>query len=1319
MKGQSKRFVNHKGNAYKMGAEKKNVDDANVGFFSLWRYADTAERAATLAGVALGWCASFGLIAAVVIYGEITSLFVQRHRAAATTPHAHILSLFGGGTQLPAGNRTLHMNALMDDSIAFGLASVVIIIIQFLSAALAVTVANWAAARMVARVRRRLLRAVLSQEVAYFDTNTTMNFASTLTEDTEKIRAGVGEHVVMTSYLGGSVVLATVLSLTYGWQLTLAGVSVVPIAIILSSIVAKYQTRCTTKEVVAYGTAGRIVEEVLSAIRTVRAYAGEEIEVQRFQAALGAGGAWARRRAAWAGAGAGAGWLLTYALNAIVFAYGAALCVRDMELPPHQQHYHPGVMLTILFCTFMASQNIVMCQPHLEIFSAARGAAKSLFKIMERKSNIDAMQDKGTKPDKFSGEIVFDNLYFNYPSRPDVKVLRGLTLKVKPGETVALVGSSGCGKSTLLHLLQRMYEPDSGSISVDGHKLEDLNLHHFRTSIGVVGQEPVLFSGTIRENITLGMPDATEEEVIAAAKTANAHHFITKLANGYSTEIGARGASLSGGQKQRVAIARALLRRPALLLLDEPTSALDPTSERQVQAALDAASKGRTTLVVSHRLSTIENASRIVYVEQGAVLEQGSHDELLEKRGAYWRLLQDDLSTRNIASTLSESTADDDQVEDGLGDGSPPARGARVGRTGSAASRQSLHRESFARSSIRLGAVSAAHIQPALDLTPYEEEDELCQDDEEPPACRWSLMKLNAPEWPLLLGGGVASVLVGASMPVFALLLSRLYGMFASSDADLILSQSRLYAGLFALVAAVCGLVMFLQTWLFNKAGIALTDRLRVMSFRNFLYQEQGWFDSAQNSVGALCARLASDCAAVQGATGTRLGTVLQGVSTMCIGVTLAMAYSWKMTLVSLLSVPCVIGGIYLEGYITKQSQERERKALELASRAATEAVLNVRTVQSLGVEETLIGRYASALRGAGGAGKSAALRGAVYGLCLCAPTLGYAVALAYGGALIANDELHYEYAILVAEALIYGAWMLAEALSFAPNFAAARRSGARILVALRRQTNIRDEPTATHDPDWIANGSLEFDNVHFRYPTRPGVAVLRGLTLKLQAGHTLALVGGSGCGKSTLMHLLMRNYDADSGSVKLDGRDVKTDLTLKSLRAQLGLVQQEPVVFERTIMENIAYGDNSREVGIDEVIEAAKQANIHTFIAGLPMGYGTRLEAGGGALSGGQKQRVARRALLRRPRLLLLDEATSALDAAGERSVQAALEAAARGRSTVIIAHRLATVRHAHTIALIDKGVVAESGTHDELVRKRGLYWELLQQQSPHEAIA
>ncbi|XP_041970474.1 multidrug resistance protein homolog 49-like [Aricia agestis] len=1308
MKAQSKRFMNHKGKAYEVSHRRSD----NIGFFDLWRHATWSEVCCTGLGALLGLVCSGGLIGAVLVYGELSALFINRSGATPPPANGHILPLFGGGKYVNSSNHTSHMDALVDDSVAFLIASIVIMALQMITAAAAVTLTNFSAARMISRLRWRLLRSVLSQETAFFDTNSTMNFASSLTEDTEKLKMGVGEHVAMVSYLGGSVILASIISLIHGWQLTLSGLAVIPLALLTATTVAKYQTRWSAQEVISYGTAGRIVEQALAAIRTVRAYAGEEQEVSRYSEKLVDATQAGRRRCAWTGAGAGLGWFFTYSLNAVVLAYGAALCVRDKNLPPDQISYHPGVMVTVLFSTFTAAQNIAMCNPHLELFSTARGAAKSLFKLLERKSKINALEDNGFKPEKFRGDILFEKLYFNYPSRADTKVLRGLSLKINAGETVALVGGSGCGKSTLLQLLQRAYEPESGSVTVDGHNLNSLHLHHFRTSIGVVGQEPVLFSGTIRDNILMGMDNATEQDMIEAARTAHAHQFIMKLANGYDTELGEKGAQLSGGQKQRVAIARALIRKPAILLLDEPTSALDPAAERQVQAALDAASKGRTTLVVSHRLSTIVNASRIVYIEQGSVLEQGTHLQLLEKKGAYWKLVQEDLTHRSIAAAAAVKDEDDDVVIE-------PERERKVSRVRRTSSSCSTYSQSITRDSLIRGSRRIVSMTPSAHQTIAPAQEEEIEDVAEKveDVSSWQLLKLNSKEWPLLTGGAVASLIIGATMPVFAYLFSKLYGMFSLTDSNEILRQSQLYAGLFAFSAVISGVVTFLQTYLFGLAGIKLTDRLRTRTFATYLVQEQGWFDQPSNSVGALCARLANDCAAVQGATGTRLGTMLQGISTMILGVGLAMAFSWKMTLVSLISVPCVIGGICLEGWATKKTEAKERKDLEGASRLATEAVINVRTVHSLGVEREILTRYGAALDSAERRARTSRwVRGPVYGLCLCAPTLGYTVSMAYGGYLIAREDMKYEYAILVSEALVYGAWMLAEALSFAPNFTAARRSGARIIQTLRRQPKIVTEGTASEIPNWEATGALKFENIHFRYPTRPQASVLKGVNLELQAGKTMALVGPSGCGKSTLMHLLMRSYDPEQGNVKLDGKDIKHDLTLGQLRGQLGLVQQEPVVFERSVRDNIAYG--SPAAPLDSVIAAAKQANVHNFIASLPLGYDTVLEAGSAALSGGQKQRVAiARALLRNPRVLLLDEATSALDAASEKAVQAALEVASKDRTTVIIAHRLATVRHADTICVVDKGVIVESGNHTDLVRKRGQYWELLQQQAPADA--
>ncbi|KAH9645836.1 hypothetical protein HF086_015196 [Spodoptera exigua] len=305
-----------------------------------WRYATFLERLVSVLGVGVGVLSSLGTIAGIVLYGELTALFVKRHTADLAPTDIYLLKLFGGGRML----------------------------------------------------------------------------------DMEKFRGGVGEHVAMTANLAGTVLLGAALAVHYGWQLALAGLSVVPVSLAVAAVVAKYQTAWSGREVRAYGAAAHVVSEALGAVRTVRAYGAERLEAARYGRALAAAAGHGRARAAWAGAGAGLGWLLTYALNAIVFAYGAELCVRDMDVPLEARRYHPGVMVTVLFLTFMAAQNVAMCQPHLETFSAARGAARAIYRLLQRRSKINALESKGERPAKFRGDITFENLYFNYPSRPDVKV---------------------------------------------------------------------------------------------------------------------------------------------------------------------------------------------------------------------------------------------------------------------------------------------------------------------------------------------------------------------------------------------------------------------------------------------------------------------------------------------------------------------------------------------------------------------------------------------------------------------------------------------------------------------------------------------------------------------------------------------------------------------------------------------------------------------------------------------------------------------------------------------------------------------------------
>lgn len=388
-----------------------------------------------------------------------------------------------------------------------------------------------------------------------------------------------------------------------------------PILAVSMGILAKVQASLTENELKAYAKAGGVAEEVFSSIRTVMAFGGQSKEIDRFQDNLTFAKKAGIKRGMATGIGAGLVWGIIYASYALAFWYGISLILAACD----GNSYSSSDLLIVFFSVLIGAMQIGQAAPYIEAFSVARGAAATIFAIIDRIPPIDSSSNKGLVPNGVEGKIAFRNVHFNYPSRPDVKILQGISFDVIPGQTVALVGTSGCGKSTCVQLLQRFYDPLEGFVSIDGNELRDLNLGWLREQMGVVGQEPILFGTSIGENICYGRDGVSQEEMERAAKEANAHDFIQRLPRKYDTLVGERGAQLSGGQKQRIAIARALVRHPKILLLDEATSALDTQSEAVVQKALDKARQGRTTIIVAHRLTTIRNADRIIVIKDGVI----------------------------------------------------------------------------------------------------------------------------------------------------------------------------------------------------------------------------------------------------------------------------------------------------------------------------------------------------------------------------------------------------------------------------------------------------------------------------------------------------------------------------------------------------------------------------------------------------------------------------------------------------------------------------------------------------------------------------
>jgi len=1275
------------GDGEKKDEEKTEVVQM-VSFSQLFRFGTCTDALLMVVGILAAMVHGLALPLMVIVFGGMTDSLVESGTNDTSLVN---VSLPNGTTYEDYIQEEIDaaMDEFLKDMNRYAVYFVLIGVGAFVAAYLQVACLVSSSERQAYVIRTKFFRSILKQEIGWFDTNPSGELTTRLTDDINKIKSGIGDKLgtfvqFFTAFLGGFIV-----GFIYGWELTLVILAVSPLLAICAAAMTKLLTSMTSLELDAYAKAGAVAEEVLSAIRTVVAFGGEEKEAGRYEKNLHSAKAVGVKKGFVSGLGMGLTYLIVFCTYALGFWYGTQL-ILDPD-----NDYTVGSMLTVFFAVIIGAFSIGNASPSIGDIATARGAAKKIWEIIDKVPLIDSSCTEGEKPD-VQGNIEMEDVHFQYPSRPDVKVLQGLNLSVSVGQTVALVGSSGCGKSTSVALIQRFYDVISGCVRIDGKDVRDINVNWLRTHVGVVSQEPILFATSIAENIRYGRDDVTQAEIEKACKEANCHDFISMLPDGYKTLVGARGAQLSGGQKQRVAIARALVRDPKILLLDEATSALDTESESTVQAALDKASVGRTTLVIAHRLTTVRNADKICAIQNGVVMEEGNHDELMSKEGIYYQLVMMQTKQKDENSDSEDDKASPSDEADEL-ELKRPLSSLKRNESGKQSSHKKLSR-------------TFSHDSKKSDGKNEEEEEE--DEDQIPEVGMGRILKMNRPEWPYILGGTIAAALNGAVQPAFAIIFSKIIAVFALPE-DQIEDEVTIFCLAFVAIGVGSGIAFVCQSTFFGKSGEELTMRLRYLSFTAMLKQEMGWFDDSKNSTGALTTRLATDASLVQGAAGIRIATVVQSIANMGTGIIIAFYFGWEMTLVVLACVPFMAIGGALEMKMLAGYAHADKEALEDAGKVASEAIENIRTVASLAQEDKFFNLYHDLLYPPHKASlKKAHIYGLTFGFSQGMIYLVHAVAFRFGAWMIELNRMTFEEVFLVFSCIAFGAMALGQASAFAPDAAKAKLAANNIFYLLDKESEIDSSSPDGLKPD-KCDSVVEFHDVRFRYPTRPDVPVLRGFNIKVNTGQRVALVGSSGCGKSTAIQLTERFYDTLSGHVSLDGTDL-TELNIKWLRAQIGIVSQEPILFDCTIAENIAYGDNSREPSMDEIIDAAKNANIHSFIDSLPLGYETRVGDKGTQLSGGQKQRVAiARALLRNPKILLLDEATSALDTESEKVVQEALDKASEGRTCIVIAHRLSTIQDADRIYVIHHGKVCESGKHNDLMSSEGVYYRLNNTQS------
>ncbi|XP_065439390.1 ATP-dependent translocase ABCB1-like isoform X3 [Chrysemys picta bellii] len=1217
-----------------------------VGILKLFGYADWLDIILMIIGLIAAVSNGTALPLLFIVFGEMTNRFVMIGQAVnmSSVNLSAVMNYNSTCSAIPGLDIEAEMTRFAYYYAGIGFAVMILSTIQvwtFLTSA----------ARQTARIRQKFFFAILHQEMAWFDTSQIGTLNTRLTHDINTIHEGIGDKFCIFVQFFATFLTGIVIGFIYGWKLTLVILSVIPLLAAAAAVGSIFLASFTTKELTAYARAGAVAEEILTAIRTVVLFNGQMKALAKYDVNLENARKVGVKKSITTYTSLGFTEFILFGAYALAFWYGTKLTVEEKE------NYDLGCVLIVLFSLLRGTFFLGQGYPYLESVANARGAAYEVYKVINKHRLLDSSAKEGYRPDKLKGDIKFKNIHFCYPSRPDVKILKGLNLKVQSGKTIALVGSSGCGKSTAIQLLQRFYDPVQGEITLDGRDIRTLNIKWLREHIGLVSQEPILFATTIADNIRCGREGITDYEIEKAAKKANAFDFISRLPEKFNTMVGERGAQLSGGQKQRIAIARALARNPRILLLDEATSALDTQSESIVQAALDKARAGRTTIVIAHRLSTIRTADVIAGFHNGVVVEQGTHNELMTQKGVYSSLVMQQGHGGNTQNGMSE---DEDFEEEALDD----LKMENLTDVGGFEQPGVIEMGSIPKGSRRHKSRKTSSKKKSSEKKKTKEKEE-----ENLPAVPYSrILALNKPEWLHIFFGVIAAAFSGGVHPAFSVLYGKIIGGFQETDAEKRSTNTTLLSLMFLVLAVISLVTHIIQGFMFGNSGEVLTKRLRSLSFKALLQQEIGWYDDPKNAIGVLLTRLDTDASQVKGATGSRLGLFTKTASTLLTAIIIAFVYDWRLTLLIVACIPFVIAASAIRLSSVAGQESKDQKALEEAGRISMEAVENIRTVASLTSEDAFYERYNASLNGPYRAFSS----------------------------------------------VLYGVIDVGQSTSLAPDFGKAKVSSQRIFQLLDQKPLIdsySEEGTKLSQFD----GNIEFRDIHFIYPTRPEAQVLQGLSVKVNKGQTLALVGSSGCGKSTSIQLLERFYDPMAGQVFADGFDTKS-LHLQWLRSKLGIVSQEPILFDCSIAENIQYGDNSRVVSQEEVEEAAKAANIHTFIENLPEKYNTRVGDKGAQLSGGQKQRIAiARALVRKPAVLLLDEATSALDTESEKIVQKALDDARKGRTCIIIAHRLTTVQNADVIAVIHNGKVVEQGTHSQLLAKEGHYYALVNAQLSH----
>eukprot|EP00435_Cladocopium_sp_Y103_P027614 s1905_g6.t2 len=1181
----------------------KKEEEARAPFLALFRFATTWDMFCTMIAVMLG--AVHGTVMPMAFF-FLSDLY-------------HAIYMPNDDGSLPPVNSP---HSVRDTKVAeVGMTYILLALVVLCARTGGCYMAIHAADRQVVAARRQYFHQILMQGPSWHDLHQANELAPQLVQDTHLFRDGIGERLVDFSRAVAMALSASALACTRDWKISILMAVVMPIAGLCMALSVEVVRNFSMVVEACYAKAGEVCVTATELIKTVTAFNGQKAELETFNGHVDEASSTAIQIGVVAGYATGlVNTVLICGMSLGVY-FGSIWVLQDYESdcwrssPPFGNCRTGGTILSAMYTVVwgftMGLGTMNMC---FSAFANAKAAIHRINAILDEPIHIVG----GSKTlDKVQGAITFSEVCFSYPKRPDALVLKSVSVTIPAGCTTAFVGSSGSGKSTMISLLLRFYEPDSGQVSLDGNDIRSLDLHWLRSKLALVEQEPILFQDPVYDNIALGCKGGVSKaDVEQAAKLASAHDFIMSFPMGYQTKVGEAGTQLSGGQKQRLAIARALIRKPAVLLLDEATSALDSASERQVQKALDELLElgGRTTIVVAHRLSTVRHAHQICVLDKGKLAESGTHDELMRKEGAYEKLLRLQLSVQKEEEEASSSPKQDDVKADDA-----HAGGAQM----------LLQRAGSPKDSEEKAAGEDSYLEKAKkydfgkDLGAKYAVSQV-----------WKLTKQDYKYYII----GVGFTMLGAFvMPYFSVQFSLTVNIFNQPPAVLDPKSKNWYAAyneplIASNVSNLCMLMQALSifwllqaiggAWAFAKAGELLCVRVRGALFEALLRQEVAWHD--KQGTGQILWKLGADIPQLKTLVGANIASAANFFFTTIIGIGVAMYYSWRFCLCILITMPLL--GISSIGVAMNM------RAIEgdYSSGIVSESVNSVKTVTAFGLQPVLLEKYERKLEehmtDERGIRKLSAL-----GTGVASGSVFMILAMAVWGInlFISRGLMEVDIATVVVMTLVTTVSAFGELARLISDTTLPQDAARRIFNVIARRSKIDPFSTEGAKLDQV-KGHVEFREVYFRYATRPNLPVFDGLSFIVEPGTTTALVGPSGCGKSTSVALLQRFYDPLGGCVLFDGHDITT-LNLQWYRSQMSLVQQEPILFARSILDNIRYGQE--DATMEEVEAAAKAANASDFITALPQGFSTQSGHRGAQLSGGQKQRIAiARALLRDP---------------------------------------------------------------------------------------